>query len=298
MQRQTGKGQQRVDAKTASTPKESRMTAKQRLGLGLAPLFLRLVLATVFLWAGSAKLFVTDTYSPEQAAALTNLGIFSPPDGSSEPPEAPTDPPAEDELPSDLEIENPALPAGTGATSARSTGAIVLLAQTEAVPPRYTAMDFPDGVKAKRLHSLALLLDARTNPTDGTTPLWPQALGGGTMLKIMPWFVAIAEFTGGLLVLIGLLTRLAALGLTVTMLVAMLLTSVGPAAVSGSGFLGFLPDPQFADANAWVSAWQPMLLQLTSGVIAFALVLTGAGWLSFDQRLAGRKPGGSDGDDS
>jgi len=273
------------------------MTTTQRLGLGLAPLFLRLVLGSVFLWAGSAKLFVSDVYPPEQAAALANLGIIKPADSQSQPPAPEEEIPAETAPDEDVQIENPAVPEGTTTSAAAGSSGTIILVQNESPSElKYTAADFPEGAKARRLYGLALLFDVRANPTDGTSPLWPQALASGTMIHVMPWAAAVAEFAGGVFVLFGLLTRLAALGLTGTMLAAMLLTTIGPAAVSGTGFLGFLPDPQFADANAWGPAWQPMMFQLTTGVIAFALVLTGAGWLSFDQRLAGRKPDKDGGD--
>lgn len=282
------------------------MTASQRLGLGLAPLLLRLVLGAVFIWAGSSKLFVTDVYPPEQAATLASLGILSLDDAVGAEPEPVPDPEPQTPMERGLdELENPTEPAGTATSAALTRSPAIILAQNEdgpvegAVSPgmAYSADDFPDGAEARRLYSLALLLHARANPGPDGTPLWPDVLASNTVLKYMPWVAAVVEFVCGIFVIFGLLTRLSALGLAGVMATALLLTTIGPAAVSGDGFLGFLPDPQFRDPGAWVAAWQTMFFQLTTGVIALALVFTGAGWLSFDQRMAGRKSKG-DGDDS
>jgi putative oxidoreductase len=81
--------------------------------------------------------------------------------------------------------------------------------------------------------------------------------------------VALLEFAGGLALIVGLLTRLAAVGLASTMLGAMVLVHL-PA-----GF--FLPD-----------GGEFVLSLLGSSVV---LVLTGAGAWSVDGRLARREIG-------
>ena len=290
------------------------MTFRQILGLGAAPLVMRLVLGAVFIWAGSAKLFVTDTFSPEQSAALANIGVVSPPTptapestpetdeptaetGDEQPEEplerdAPVDEEPPEQPPQDKTDEQPA-DEGDDQQSAQTPQARIILVQSNTSADgasRYTAEDFPEGVEARRLYSLSLLLDARANPPQDSTALWPNALASDTALMVMPWVAAITEFLGGILVIVGLLTRLAALGHFFTMVTALTLTSIGPAAISGDAFLGFLPDPKFQDAGAWVSAWQAMLFQLTTGAIALSLVLTGGGWLSLDRAIFGKRP--------
>jgi len=270
------------------------MTLKQRIGLGAAPLLMRLTLGVVFLWAGSSKLFWSDTYAPEQAAALANLGIISLEDTPAETPvpSVPEEPDVplerevetDDAAPIDESIESdPSEEAADeeNVASMRTVGTVILVQNETASAPEFTAADFPEGVKARRLYSLSLLLDMRAHPAEGSA-LWPSFLANDTMLMLMPWLAAITEFVGGVFLMMGLLTRLTALSLTGTMVSAMALTTIGPAITSGAGFWGFLPDPMLGDASAWVGAWQPMLFQLTTLVIAFSLVLTGAGWLSLD----------------
>ena len=79
--------------------------------------------------------------------------------------------------------------------------------------------------------------------------------------------VALVEFFGGLALVAGLLTRLAGLGLTVTMLGALLLVHLS------AGF--FLPNGV------------EFVLALLSAAVT--LTLTGAGAYSLDARLAGRE---------
>lgn len=79
-------------------------------------------------------------------------------------------------------------------------------------------------------------------------------------------FVALVEFLGGIALVVGLLTRLAALGIAATMAVAILLVHL-PA-----GFFA----PKGYEFN---------LMLLAS---AITLVITGAGAYSLDARIAGR----------
>ncbi len=84
-------------------------------------------------------------------------------------------------------------------------------------------------------------------------------------------FIALLEFFGGLALVVGLLTRLAALGLMFNMLVAMLMVHFA------AGF--FLPAGyEFA---------------LTLFAACLAIALAGPGAISMDGALAGRRDGGS-----
>ena len=85
--------------------------------------------------------------------------------------------------------------------------------------------------------------------------------------EVLGPFVALVEFFGGIALVIGLLTRLAALGLAVNMLVAMLLVHIR------SGF------------------FNPGGIEFPLSLFAAALVLvfTGAGSLSSDRAVGARR---------
>jgi len=81
------------------------------------------------------------------------------------------------------------------------------------------------------------------------------------------WLVALLETGGAVLLILGLATRLLALGLAIDMLVALLIVRVGKAP--------FVSGPQG-------SGWDFEFLLL---VTAFALVFTGAGRFALDAHL-------------
>ena len=88
---------------------------------------------------------------------------------------------------------------------------------------------------------------------------------GVPMPGIMGPFVAILEFFGGIALVVGLLTRLFALGFTIDMLVAIFLV------LMPKGFSGFELEFVLMCASA-------------------ALLFTGAGLYSVDAQIAGRDP--------
>ncbi len=109
--------------------------------------------------------------------------------------------------------------------------------------------------------------------------LYPDALGVGRFLKIgipaasvMAPFVGGCEIVGGILLVVGLLTRLAAIPLIVDMLVAIATTKV-PIVVK-SGFWAMAHEARTDYA---------MLLGLVF------LLLVGAGRISLDARLSGSR---------
>ena len=117
----------------------------------------------------------------------------------------------------------------------------------------------------------------------------PDALGAGRFAKIgipapgvMGPFVGAVEIGAGLLVLVGLLTRLGAFALLVDMIVAILSTKIP--ILLGHGFLGFA-DPA-ARPGFWSMAHEARTdIAMLLGC-AF-LVAVGAGAMSIDARLAG-----------
>ena len=107
--------------------------------------------------------------------------------------------------------------------------------------------------------------------------LFPDALGVGRFIKIgipypeiMAPFVGVFEIGCGAFLLLGLLTRLAALPIIVTMLVAI-------AEVHGKN--GFMGVPVEGHPGAMYAGY---MLNLVLIAMSVALILTGAGLLSVD----------------
>ncbi|MBL8764975.1 MAG: DoxX family protein [Phycisphaerae bacterium] len=151
-----------------------------------------------------------------------------------------------------------------------------------------TADQFPDPIKVRRVYGLALLLKTAAFPApdekgQAVPAYWPRDLAQGTWPVNLAWSVAITELAGGTLLLIGMLTRLAALALGGTMIGAVWLTQIGPAVQSGKTVLGFLPDRSAFD----IQAWQTPLWQVALLAMALSVVFSGAGALSIDRSLFG-----------
>ena len=113
--------------------------------------------------------------------------------------------------------------------------------------------------------------------------LYPAALGVGRFTKIgIPWpglsapFVAVVEIVGGVLILLGLATRPAAIALIIDMLVAIASTKIPMLAKSGF----------WAMAHEARTDWSMIL-----GALFLLIVGGGAG--SIDARLARHDAGGT-----
>ncbi len=121
------------------------MRFRDQVALTLPALCLRLLLASLFIWAGLAKIITTVPVGPEQAAALDSLGV---PVQAAEPAPAEIAVPA---LPDPDDAEPPAAPVESPAT-----GTTTEPAPASALPDPQT--------------------DADANPTDGTLLLtaWAQ----------------------------------------------------------------------------------------------------------------------------
>lgn len=292
------------------------MRSRDAAGLALAPLILRLMLATIFINAGLGKIMTTQELPPEQAARLANLGglkvVRSAP-GATRPadataPGAPTTPLPDPTVPTPVEpttpertTPEPATGPGGGATSG-GMPALVTLAQATGSStggttgsttggtsgtPTYTASDFPEPVKVKSGLTIALMLEDAAHPApraDGTTPmpLWPDRLSKRPWPVAFAWAATLTELIGGALLVIGLFTRLSALGISFTMLVAMWLTQIGPAIQVGGATLGFLPA-----YKAFDPAWMPLMFQFSLFAAASAVLFLGAGPASLDAAIFG-----------
>ena len=118
--------------------------------------------------------------------------------------------------------------------------------------------------------------------------LFPAEVGAGRFAKIgipnadvMAPFVGIVEIVCGLLILIGLLTRLATIPLIINMLVALLSTKIP--ILLGKGFWGFsLRSVSYYGFWGMIHEARTDLAMLLGSVF---LLIVGAGYWSLDARL-------------
>lgn len=265
----------------------------------LAPLFLRLSLGVTFLVAGMGKVLPEMPVSGASAALLANMGVFS--KAAPKPADAPalpqTDTPPATTPDRPRPVPTEPLPPATQPQG--RSGPLTMLALMAPAKPQtatvYTAEDFPDPVAVKPLYGLALLIHGVAHPApdaNGRTPmrLWPSFLAGGRWPVYIAWMVTIAEIAGGALLLIGLFARLAAFLTASCMVGAIWLTEVGVALQTGKTWLGFLPDyPPFAPPGSPDGSYSGLMLQFILLTSSIAVMLLGAGALSLDSLLFGRK---------
>jgi len=290
------------------------MRKRDKLGLALPPVLLRLLLAGTFLWAGLGKIRSEEPVSAEQAAILANMGVIKPPEAAATPdPGTPTAPlpnsgPAikKDEKvpPKDgtqggtgderLKRDEPGITFAAYQPVAPSPGAPQKPEEPKTPPsatpgPSYTAKDFPGQMTTLRVNKLALMMYAGAHPEvrgDGThaPAFWPASLAGGRVAIVLAWCVAIAQVGGAAMLFIGLLTRFWSLILAGVMAGAIWLTAIGPAISSGHAILGFLPNyPAFG-----LVEWMPLFWQTALLICSLALALSGPGLLAVDNALFGR----------
>jgi uncharacterized membrane protein YphA (DoxX/SURF4 family) len=264
------------------------MRHRDRVGLNLPPLLLRVLLGLVFLQTGLAKVLTTVEVSQADATLLSNMGVSVPippavqPPVSEPKPDAPPTPAEPGEQPP--AAEPPAAPPPEPAPAV----------SPEPAPAVSPAPAQTGTVAVKRLHTIALTIYRAGNPEplDGgapVRPMWPRDLAAGAWPRHLAWAVAIAEILGGACILLGALTRLWSLAVFGVMLGAIWLTQIGPAIQKGQTLLGFLPDYPVLDAAAWQPFWFRFALALT----ALALAFLGPGRASVDGLLLG----GGEGDD-
>jgi len=276
------------------------MSWRSRLGLDLAPVLLRIALGAVFIHAGAGKLFYTMPVSGVSASKLVGMGLAeakAPATGSRGlapsvlgpgevlgpgPSEEPGPAPDADDTAEPTGPENLPPPTKLGHRDPADWGnkpdVTVVLPPDQQIDPEVIGE-----LSVSRRLWLVLVMDGAAQRGQ-----WPSALATPDALNALAWAAALTEFIGGWLVLIGLMTRIWALGLASTMVVALWLTQIGPAMAMDSGaFLGFLPPMEMEDPSRWTSAWQTMFFQLTLACAAGALALVGAGWVSLDGLLFG-----------
>ena len=145
---------------------------------------------------------------------------------------------------------------------------------------RFSAADFAEPIPVARRLGLVLMMHGAAENGN-----WPAQLSSPTVLGLLSWMAVLTEFVGGWLILLGFLTRLWALGLAGTMVVAMWLTQIAPAIGTDDAFLGFLPALQIDDPALWIKAWQTLELQLILMLAAMAVFFSGPGKVSLDAVL-------------
>lgn len=286
------------------------MSLGNRLGLSLAPIFLRVSLGVTFLWAGLGKGFATEEISAEDAAILANAGVMKPswaapspsPDKVPAPKEGagtpkPAEPPPAAVPPPTTTPEQPKAPAEQpkGASKSMASadaefGAAIVPArwQPAGALMKYKAEEFPNPSKTQRVHMITLMLIKSATPSaraDGTKPmaLVPEFATQGPWPSVLAWSATAIEIAGGTFLLVGFFTRVSAFGLVVIMLNAMWLTTIGPAIQSGTARFGFLPS-----YGPWSGEWQMAVMQLLCLCGAASLIFLGAGALSLDRAVFGR----------
>lgn len=283
------------------------MRKRDSAGLAIAPVFLRLVLAVVFIWAGLGKFVGKIEVQGTDAAILANYGVLdnphaprsAPPPTDSDGTVDPIAPTEESPSPEDSGNESDSPQAshreGSGwlaAESAPPTARLVAFQTDGTVPILATAADFPDPVEVRGYANLVLLLHNRIHPEidpEDSSPrmrLWPD-FDASTDYDPWPRYAALAaaltELIAGILLLVGLLTRLSAFSIACVMLTAMWLTVIGPAIQSGDTRLGFLPNYELFGSGEWML----LLYQFSLLGHALALVFAGPGMLSIDRLLLG-----------
>lgn len=253
------------------------MSFRDSLAISVTPVLLRLTLGITFIWAGAAKVLESMPVQGEQAAALANMGVITPVNVS----------PLQESG-----VKDPTKPADKASGESKPKPATVppalMQVETKAAEPaaKYKASDFPNPIEVKQLYGIALLIDSAAHPkagADGKTPmaLWPANASRGMWPSVFGWAVAITELFGGFFCLIGLFTRLSALGLAGTMLGAIWLTVIGPAMQAGTTRFGFLPNYPAFDVTKWKDLfWQFSLLMTALGVF-----FSGPGSLAVDCML-------------
>jgi uncharacterized membrane protein YphA (DoxX/SURF4 family) len=236
------------------------MRTRDALGLALAPLFLRFMLAITFLWAGASK-FLAESPVPPAVIAAT--------------PAAPVDSDGSTPEPTDLDANTPVVDAQP-------------IAQADATPDSP-----PTPGTQKRYHNLSRLIVASAHPGfdangDELKPIWPKQLATGHWPNTLALAAGISELLGGLLLLVGLFTRFGAIMTFSVMAVAIWLTQIGPAMQAGGALFGFLPPYGAFDLDAsGKPVWMPLLWLAALGASSAAVVFLGGGTLSLDRVIFG-----------
>ncbi|MBL9147729.1 MAG: DoxX family membrane protein [Phycisphaerae bacterium] len=224
------------------------MSFSQSAASGLVPLLARVILAAVFVPAGYNKVMNVAEFTGDDARRLRELAIVE--DHAEPKPAAYVVAPVADQSKPDAASAPPSKPT----TDEVGAGGAAPTAPQGNVAP----------VKARELHRVTLLVDKN----------------GWRYPVAQAWLAALTELVGGVLLLVGLGSRVWALGLAIAMAVAFYLTSMG-AYADTSGFFRAFP----------IDAYNRFAAQAALFALAFGIVLSGAGAASLDRIVAGSKGG-------
>jgi len=222
------------------------MSTSQAAAVHVVPFIARLVLCAAFVPAGYAKIFEHAEVSAEGRARLDAIGwSWTPPESGASGAEGADGGPISD-------VRTAAYTSGAQSAPAPATAT-----EGSSSAPETTAAGPTTVLGVERL---ALAIDAAHLPAP----------------RVTAWLVAITELLGGFLILIGLFSRLCALGLTAVMCGAIALTSLD-ALKAHPMLIGMPPE-----------LLQHFLLQAALLALALGVLLAGPGCLSVDQALFGK----------
>lgn len=208
-----------------------------------------------------------------------------------EPPQQPAQQPAKDtEKPAEVDETSDESRLGTAATRTHPPYRLTSVMQTST---DRTASDFPEPMECQRVYSIALMISKAADPgltedSHPIRPIMPANLADGHWPKTLAWAAAITEIGAGGFLLLGLLTRISALGTLSVMLVAMWMTQFGPAALhSSDAILGFIPNNQpWYDPGSYAN----LLWQLALASMSLAVVFLGSGPIGLDRLFFSSQP--------
>lgn len=216
----------------------------------VVPTLARIILCAAFLTMGWNKLMNTAEFTGDRAQVLIDLGVVD-----SARPNATITTAAfrlDDQQPTDADDTQTEEPA-------------IELPEIPEPPVDVLREDSVTGeqvVQAKRLHTVTIRVHKAG---------WAQPV-------LLAWVATMTELIGGALLLIGLFSRVWGLGLAIAMGVAFYLTSYGLLLEMG-------PFALAADIESGYAAFNRMYMQLSLGVLALGVFLTGPGPLSLDRLL-------------
>ena len=237
------------------------MTFSQYSGTAIVPTLSRLVLALAFITVGFNKLTTDATFSADDAERLREVdvevrSVTAAVEPNIELARYPQDqeaaqPPAEDIVPPPVEEQAQPEPPEEG------VGKDIVIR-------------LPQGLySARKLHVVTLEC---------------VKAGWGDYSPYLAWLMALTEFAGGILLLVGFLSRVWGLGLAIGMGVAIYLTTWG-SYIDAGPFIVAQGENNFALFNQTFT-------QLGLGLLALGIFLTGPGPLSLDRLVFGRRGGG------
>lgn len=268
------------------------MSFSESAGTTIVPTLARLVLAGVFITAGYQKVFTEVTYTAEEAQTLRDIGFsLNAPSGTAmdlrggqvevlqasfrqDDTSGDQDTGGGDDTGQDPPPDTGDQDTGDPDTGDQDTGDdagdqdpagddVVSQEQPEELMPQ-DVTPTPGEAVGKGALRVALMVDAHG---------WPQP-------RIMTWVAAYTELVGGILILIGLFSRLWGLGLAIVMGVAFYFTSL-----DGLRDAGFNPYTIMSDN---MQLFQTMFLQLSLCVLGLTVLFAGPGPISIDRLLFGK----------